>query len=96
MALHRRGGIYHYHFWVDGTRYRGSTKKANLAGGPASAQAARKGPSTAESVCRAPEKDTVDEYFLYTSAASQQEQTAGPGAWDQIRAREGIVAVFHL
>ena len=31
MALHRRGGIYHYHFWVDGTRYRGSTKKANLA-----------------------------------------------------------------
>jgi len=31
MALHKRGGIYHYHFWVDGTRYRGSTKKANLA-----------------------------------------------------------------
>jgi hypothetical protein len=31
MALHRRGGIYHDHFWVDGTRYRGSTKKANLA-----------------------------------------------------------------
>jgi hypothetical protein len=44
----------------------------------------------------APEKDTVDEYFLHASAASQQEQTAGPGAWDQIRAREGIVAVFHL
>jgi hypothetical protein len=31
MALYERGGIYHYHFWVDGTRYRGSTKKANLA-----------------------------------------------------------------
>jgi hypothetical protein len=31
MALHRRDGIYHYHFWVDGIRYRGSTKKANLA-----------------------------------------------------------------
>jgi hypothetical protein len=31
MALHKRGGIYHYHFWVDGTRYRGSTKKANVA-----------------------------------------------------------------
>jgi hypothetical protein len=31
MALHKRGGIYHYHFWVDGTRYCGSTKKANLA-----------------------------------------------------------------
>jgi hypothetical protein len=65
-------------------------------GGPASAQAARKSPSTAESVFRAPEKDTVDEYFLHASAASQQEPTAGPGAWDQIRAREGIVAVFHL
>jgi hypothetical protein len=31
MALHKRGGINHYHFWVDGTRYRGSTKKATLA-----------------------------------------------------------------
>ena len=31
MALHKRGGVYHYHFWVDGTRYRGSTKKTNLA-----------------------------------------------------------------
>ena len=31
MALHRRGGIYHYHFWVDGKRYRGSTKKRNEA-----------------------------------------------------------------
>lgn len=31
MALHKRGGIYHYHFWVDGTRYCGSTKKTNLA-----------------------------------------------------------------
>jgi hypothetical protein len=30
MALHRRGG-YHYHFWVDGTRYRGSSKEVNLA-----------------------------------------------------------------
>ena len=31
MALHRRGGVYHYHFWVDGKRYRGSTKKRNEA-----------------------------------------------------------------
>jgi integrase len=31
MALHKRGGIYHYHFWVDGKRYRGSTKKKNEA-----------------------------------------------------------------
>jgi integrase len=31
MALKRRGGIYHYHFWVDGKRYRGSTKKRNEA-----------------------------------------------------------------
>jgi integrase len=31
MALHKRGGIYHYHFWVDGKRYRGSTKKSNEA-----------------------------------------------------------------
>lgn len=38
-----------------------------------------------ESVCRAPAKDTVDEYFLHASAAFQQEATAGPAAWDQIR-----------
>jgi len=31
MALFKRGGIYHYHFWVNSTRYRGSTKKTNLA-----------------------------------------------------------------
>lgn len=31
MALHKRGGFYHYHFWVGGTRYRGSTKKTTLA-----------------------------------------------------------------
>jgi hypothetical protein len=31
MALHKRGGIYHYHFWVDGERYRGSTKKKEAA-----------------------------------------------------------------
>jgi integrase len=31
MALYKRGGIYHYHFWVDGKRYRGSTKKTNQA-----------------------------------------------------------------
>ena len=31
MALHKRGGVYHYHFWIDGARYRGSTKKTNLA-----------------------------------------------------------------
>jgi integrase len=31
MALRKRGGIYHYHFWVEGKRYRGSTKKKNEA-----------------------------------------------------------------
>jgi integrase len=31
MALHKRGHTYHYHFWVDGTRYRGSTKKTTVA-----------------------------------------------------------------
>jgi integrase len=31
MALKRRGCIYHYHFWVDGRRYRGSTKQKTLA-----------------------------------------------------------------
>jgi hypothetical protein len=31
MALRKRGGIYHYHFWVEGKRYRGSTKKTNEA-----------------------------------------------------------------
>jgi len=31
MALFKRGGIYHYHFWVNSTRYRGSTKKTNQA-----------------------------------------------------------------
>jgi integrase len=31
MALFKRGGIYHYHFWVSSMRYRGSTKKTNLA-----------------------------------------------------------------
>jgi hypothetical protein len=31
MALHKRGGIYHYHFCVDGARHRGSTKKTSLA-----------------------------------------------------------------
>jgi len=48
VALHKRGGIYHYHFSVDGTRYRGSTKKANLAAArrvesPLLAQAEEKG-----------------------------------------------------
>lgn len=31
MALFKRGGTYHYHFWVNSTRYRGSTKKTNEA-----------------------------------------------------------------
>jgi len=31
MALYKRGGFYHYHFWVDGKRYRGSTKKKTQA-----------------------------------------------------------------
>lgn len=31
MALRKRGGIYHYHFWIEGKRYRGSTKKKNEA-----------------------------------------------------------------
>jgi hypothetical protein len=31
MAFRKRGGIYHYHFWVEGKRYRGSTKKTNEA-----------------------------------------------------------------
>src|SRR5258708_20385749 len=31
MALQKGGELYNYHFWVDGTRYRGSTKKTNLA-----------------------------------------------------------------
>jgi integrase len=31
VALRRRGEIYHYHFWVDGKRYRGSTKKKTMA-----------------------------------------------------------------
>ncbi|HET6840226.1 MAG TPA: tyrosine-type recombinase/integrase [Candidatus Angelobacter sp.] len=31
MALRKRGVFYHYHFWVNGKRYRGSTKKTTLA-----------------------------------------------------------------
>jgi integrase len=31
MALHKRGDTYHYHFWINGKRYRGSTKQTNLA-----------------------------------------------------------------
>lgn len=31
MALLKRGDFYHYHFWVNGTRYRGSTKKTTMA-----------------------------------------------------------------
>jgi integrase len=31
MALQKRGDTYHYHFWVAGKRYRGSTKQNNLA-----------------------------------------------------------------
>src|SRR6266852_9084525 len=31
MALFKRGDFYHYHFWVDGKRYRGSTKKTTMA-----------------------------------------------------------------
>lgn len=31
MSLKKRGGIYHYHFWVDSKRYRGSTKQKTLA-----------------------------------------------------------------
>lgn len=30
MALSKRGGFYHYHFWVQGQRYRGSTKKTTI------------------------------------------------------------------
>jgi len=31
MALQKRGDTYHYHFWVAGKRYRGSTKQTSLA-----------------------------------------------------------------
>src|SRR5215471_7665704 len=31
MALIKRGDFYHYHFWVSGRRYRGSTKKTTMA-----------------------------------------------------------------
>lgn len=31
MALFKRGDFYHYHFWVNGRRYRGSTKKKTMA-----------------------------------------------------------------
>jgi hypothetical protein len=31
MALFKRGDFYHYHFWVNGKRYRGSTKRTTLA-----------------------------------------------------------------
>lgn len=30
MALQKRGKFYHYHFWVNGRRYRGSTKKTTM------------------------------------------------------------------
>jgi hypothetical protein len=49
-------------------------------------------PEPPEAVCRAVAKDIVDEHFLHASAASLREQAAGPGAWDQIRSREAIVA----
>jgi hypothetical protein len=30
MALQKRGKFYHYHFWVNGRRFRGSTKKTTI------------------------------------------------------------------
>jgi len=50
MALYKRGGIYHYHFWVDGTRYRGFYQESKPGSRPASGIAAAR-PSRRERRC---------------------------------------------